>query len=290
MTDSLLLPSREIENFSFSNPQSSTHSCRAVTHPYTIQQEKKLDPQPILCPAIEKHSAHLEVFKFQQALRKYLPLPIDLKLNENSSHFVSIRFSSTMRPISASIHKVFVDAPSHIIETLARYIQKKGRDPSLTRILREYISAASLLNKHPSLSKRKNYDATHAQGTTYNLLHIAESLNSQFFTPPVQAQIIWFHNPKRQRPITRCALGLYFDELNLIKINAKLDNPHVPKYVVSLVVYHEMLHAIHPPKVFPSGKRIIHTPEFRAAERLHPNFLDAEQWLDQNRNRFFHSL
>ncbi len=253
-----------------------TPICRKKKRPYAFQQQGN---------ASSHTSLQLQTFRFQQQLRKFLTTPIDLKLNENISHFISIRFSDSMRPISASIHKIFLEAPADIIETLALYIQKKGQDASLTDRLRNYISAAPIAFQRTSKVLQEQ-----ARGKKYNLIYFLNDLNQRFFKTPVEASIIWFQSPKRNRPLRNCSLGLYFDELKLIKINSGLDSSLVPEYVVSLVVYHEMLHAIYPPKVYPSGKKIIHTPEFREAERRHPHFQEAEAWLDENRDLFFQSL
>ena len=251
-------------------------TCKKKKRPYAFHQQATTPSHA---------SLQLQTFRFQQQLRKFLSTPIDLKLNENISHFISIRFSESMKPISASIHKIFLEAPTDIIETLALYIQKKGQDTSLTERLRNYISAAPIAFQYSSKDLQKQ-----AQGEKYNLTCFLDDLNQRFFKTPVEASIIWFQSPKRNRPLRNCSLGLYFDELKLIKINSGLDSSLVPESVVSLVVYHEMLHAIYPPKVYPSGRKIIHTTEFRQAERLHPHFQEADAWLDENRDLFFQSL
>ena len=45
-----------------------------------------------------------------------------------------------------------------------------------------------------------------------------------------------------------------------------------------MVVFHEMLHQIHPPEVDRAGRRIVHGPEFRAEERRYPGYQRARAW------------
>ncbi len=249
-----------------------------------------LDAKQMHNRSIPQQKESTDALQFQQTLSKFLPTPIDVKLNANRSHFISVRFNRSMKPISASIHNFFLQAPQDIIETLALYIRNKGKGQLLINRLRDYISDMFRIHGIENSGKRPVYKESEGIGKRHNLHTIVKELNSQLFTDPVNPSIIWFTAPKRDHPIVRCSLGLYFDELNLIKINSKLDNAAIPDFVVSTVVYHEMLHMIYAPKCFPSGRRIIHTKEFKDAERKHPRFLDAEDWLNQNRNSFFHTL
>jgi predicted metal-dependent hydrolase len=59
-----------------------------------------------------------------------------------------------------------------------------------------------------------------------------------------------------------------------------MDQPEIPHYVVEYVLYHEMLHVKHPTRK--SGCSLIsHSPEFRAEEKLFPEFERARKALDR---------
>ena len=62
------------------------------------------------------------------------------------------------------------------------------------------------------------------------------------------------------------------------KIGSSFPYARVPRYFVEMVVFHEMLHQIHPPAVDGAGRRVVHGTEFRAAERRFPGYLRARAW------------
>jgi hypothetical protein len=63
----------------------------------------------------------------------------------------------------------------------------------------------------------------------------------------------------------------------LIRVHPILDRPWVPRYFVSYIVYHEMLHHVIPQSQG-SGRRMLHPPIFQARERLFRDFDRALAW------------
>ena len=59
-----------------------------------------------------------------------------------------------------------------------------------------------------------------------------------------------------------------------------LDNARIPEYVLDFVMFHEILHIVFPVQTV-GGRRAMHTPQFRAAERKFVYYERAEAWLDQ---------
>jgi hypothetical protein len=76
----------------------------------------------------------------------------------------------------------------------------------------------------------------------------------------------------------------------LVRIHPVLDHETVPAWFVSFVVFHELLHVVHPPRIV-GGRRILHPPELLAAERAHPDHARAvalerqsvREWLQRCR-------
>lgn len=64
-----------------------------------------------------------------------------------------------------------------------------------------------------------------------------------------------------------------------IVLSRILDDPDVPAFVLDYVLYHELLHIVHPPRRGAGGKRVIHHKTFRAAEARFPRRDEAERWL-----------
>lgn len=67
----------------------------------------------------------------------------------------------------------------------------------------------------------------------------------------------------------------------LIRIHPVLDHADVPGWFVGFVLFHELLHVVHPP-IEREGRRLVHPPAFRAAERRHPHHSDAHAWELKN--------
>ena len=78
----------------------------------------------------------------------------------------------------------------------------------------------------------------------------------------------------------RRQFGSYDPGPDQILLNKRMDRPDVPRYVVEYVLYHEMLHVKHPTRK--SGCTLLsHSPEFRAEEKLFPEFDRARKALDR---------
>jgi predicted metal-dependent hydrolase len=109
-------------------------------------------------------------------------------------------------------------------------------------------------------------------GKTYDLRSLFDRLNRLYFDGKVEAEIRW---SKRTvgKARTKVLLGAYSPSKKTITLSRRLDSPQVPLYFVEHIVFHEMLHAI-----FPSEKHRMHTPKFRAYEKLHPDFERAIAW------------
>ena len=59
----------------------------------------------------------------------------------------------------------------------------------------------------------------------------------------------------------------------LIVLNVLLDDPRVPAFVLEGTMHHEMLHMGQGTSMS-NGRRVVHTPEFRALERQFEKFSD----------------
>ena len=105
-----------------------------------------------------------------------------------------------------------------------------------------------------------------ARGRHHDLGEIFDALNQRFFDgqiPP--SRLGWSHKNSRR------ILGHYDSGHATIMISRKLDSPSVPRYLVEYVVYHEMLH-IRFPVERRGQRRVVHSPEFREAEKKFPKY------------------
>jgi hypothetical protein len=73
-------------------------------------------------------------------------------------------------------------------------------------------------------------------------------------------------------------LGHYDPSHNAIGLSRILDRPETPRLAVEYVLYHEMLHLRHPVELN-RGRRCVHTPAFKEAEKQFDNLKEAKALL-----------
>lgn len=119
------------------------------------------------------------------------------------------------------------------------------------------------------LERGKKRFAPHA-GSHHPLPDVYAEVNRRYFNSQVQvARIGWGLRRSRTR------LGHYDPVHHTVTLSPVLDCPEVPRFVLEFIVYHEMLHA-----VFEGGGSAgHHPPEFRRAERAHPDYGSARGFL-----------
>jgi hypothetical protein len=81
------------------------------------------------------------------------------------------------------------------------------------------------------------------------------------------------------KTVSRHRFGHWDPEHNAVVISQVLDDPAVPEFVLDYVVYHELLHILHPVKMGSATKRIVHSAAFRRDERRFPRWKEGEEWI-----------
>ena len=66
-----------------------------------------------------------------------------------------------------------------------------------------------------------------------------------------------------------------------------LDSPSFPDYLVSYVVYHEMVHNVCPSYFDENGFHQIHSKEFKKKEEEFRYYDLAQDWIKKNRENLF---
>lgn len=176
------------------------------------------------------------------------------------------------------ISDVLVEAPPFVLEALAEILlsQLFRRRPS--REAREcylaYVFKPAVRRRIEAARRRRGYKRLLApRGGSFDLEEIFDDLNRRFFQGKFsRARLGW--TPRRSRTI----LGHYDPAHRTISISRWLDSPSVPRYLVEYLVFHEMLHMRFP--VARRGhRRIIHPPQFVAAEKIFPKYEQARRRL-----------
>jgi hypothetical protein len=139
---------------------------------------------------------------------------------------------------------------------------------------RRYVSSRDIAQKaHLVRQIRGRKRIQSPRGHTYDLETVFDELNSRFFHGLLaRPQMTW------SREHARNSLGHYDPAHNAIVVSRVFDHPAVPRCALEYIVYHEMLHLIHPVKLRGS-RRCVHSAAFQAEERLFPGLESAKQFL-----------
>jgi predicted metal-dependent hydrolase len=98
-------------------------------------------------------------------------------------------------------------------------------------------------------------------------------VNRRYFNNQVEIRAIGW-GPRRSWG----RLGHYDPIHQTITLSPVLDSPRVPEYVVGYIIYHEMLHTLFGDSAS-VGRNMHHPPEYRRAERAHPDYAQAKEFL-----------
>jgi hypothetical protein len=201
---------------------------------------------------------------FVVEFHSYTDLTHTIRLRQYTAH---VRLSDILR-----------DAPQNIVEAAAAMLLGRlyRRRPP-----REMVEAYRSFSYEPStrsrlllLRQRRAKRIEHRPAGAYHDLEpLFQQLNERYFDNSlVKPGLGWSSRPWRRQ------LGCYDPALNQIVINRQLDRPNVPGYVVTYILYHEMLHQKHPAQ-FVRCRRASHTAQFRAEEKVFADYRRATQFL-----------
>jgi hypothetical protein len=200
--------------------------------------------------------------------------PVEVELTDNAWTMVSYRRSQGR--LRFRLHHMFSAASEPVVRAVANFTGRARR--AAGRVIDDYIAQHRHLIK---LREGRREPALQQRGAVHDLADIFAQLNSAHFAGRVLARIGWGRRaPLRKRRSIK--MGVYFHDRKLIRIHPALDDTRVPRLFVEMVVFHEMLHQVIPPRVDGEGRRCVHGAEFRAAERAFPGYEQARAWERAN--------
>lgn len=212
-------------------------------------------------------------------LEKSCGQKLKITFNDNRSTMLSVKWEPDCTKVS--LHRMFLEAPYNVMASLGCYLRRE--DKSIAPSVKAFIENRL---QHLDYSHQLDRSKLYSQGHVYNLQKIYDAINKDYFQGRLRLNITWFGKPV-QRSRSRIVFGLYHDQLRLIKINRLLDTPSFPDYLVSFVVYHEMLHHVCPAYYDGKGQHHIHSKEFKEREMLFQHYHLAQRWISDNKAHFF---
>ncbi len=218
--------------------------------------------------------------ELQTRLQSLSGRPIELKI-VNGSTYASAGKSSK-GTISLSVHRLFLHAPTPVLEALIRFATHADRESRAT--IRQ-MAHLFFTNIEPPCA---NDAFSNPQGTCIDLQEIYDRVNVEYFEGKIAVPIAWFSTP-RYRKFNHITFGMYDRTLPQIRINRILDRSAVPRPFVEFIVYHEMLHAVCKSLLDRRGRLCVHTAEFRKREKEHKYYPFAKEW-EKTCLKFFRGL
>ena len=198
-------------------------------------------------------------------LAERLGVGIDLVFTQNRSTMLSSHEQDGR--LSIRLHRVFLEADHRIWQALGDYLDNASKIAG--RELDTFIAQHS----QPAASRPL---VLRTAGKVHDLRVIHDDVNQRFFQNRGQSDITW-GRARRNGRRKSIQLGTYVVEDRLIRIHPALDQTFVPRYYVSWVVFHELLHEVFSFSL-QMAKQGHHPPEFRAIEQSHPDYARARRW------------
>jgi hypothetical protein len=225
-----------------------------------------------------EHAQAVEIYArvFRQ-MRPRTPLPV-IRVQFRSYANASAQVKLDQGALDIKMADMLAGAPEPVIEALAEIL--------LSKLFRRTVPAASNERYRRYLNRgdvRRNLELVRQirgrkrvqppQGNCYNLDEMFEELNFRYFSGLMARPILgWSPNA------SRTMLGHYDPSHNAIVLSRILDRPETPRLAVEYVLYHEMLHLRHPVELN-RGRRCVHTPAFKEAEKQFDNLKEAKALL-----------
>ena len=166
----------------------------------------------------------------------------------------------------------FINASDETLEALVK-AALFGKCQQTTQLIRDYAASEESSSVLIELDFITEVIVENSRGKCYNLDELFDKVNREYFACSlVKPRLIWSQiNTYRK-------LGHYEPARDRVMIALTLDDARIPEFVVTFVLYHELLHKSHG-ATWVNGRRMVHTPEFRRDERKFKLYKEAEEWL-----------
>src|SRR5215471_7774815 len=200
----------------------------------------------------------------RQALERKLEItlssPVQLAVTDNRQRMITqTRERGTLR---VRIHMMFLDASERVQDALVVYVA--FGDKGASQIVGAFIEK----NSHRIRASRPVRGPLRTRGKWHDLREIFDRVNDAYFGGSLNDVLITWgrRSAPRKGPRRTVKLGSYSAQERLVRIHPVLDRSWVPRYFVSYVVYHELVHHVVPP-LRVAGQMQLHPPEFVRRER-----------------------
>jgi hypothetical protein len=210
----------------------------------------------------------------EKSLLRLVKRPLHLTITDNIHSMIHIRTANSGYRVR--LHHMFLEAETKVLRSLASFIT--GRKKKAPSPLRSFV--ASNHNKIRKAPAKPRRTILRHNGRHFNLKELFEQVNGEYFANKIDCHITWGARRlvRRQNSIK---LASYSDRTKIIRINPVLDRNYVPKYVITGIIYHEMLHHYLGVESR-NGRKMAHTKRFRRFEERFRHYHNLQSWKEKN--------
>jgi hypothetical protein len=197
--------------------------------------------------------------------------------------FVGINHTIRIRnkQLIVRLSDLFEDASRQVIKAISLILlaklYRRRMHPHAIAVYREYIESIPMKNRATRSRRQRGHKFLgNPKGQYHNLSAIYEQLNGSYFRNELTGiKLGW--SPRKSRRI----LGHFDPSHHSITISRWFDREKVPEFVVSYILYHELLHArFSTSSNFDLKNK--HGKNFKVEEKKFPWYIKANEWLKHN--------
>lgn len=184
------------------------------------------------------------------------------------------------KALEVRITDLLSESPNQVIEALAwillsRLLRRRVPSSAL-QFYRRYMNRQDIRDRIDEIRvNRGRKQQISPVGKHFDLERMFHQLNQRYFHGTLATPALGW-----SVGISRTRLGHYDPSHYSITVSRVLDGPKVPAIAVEYVLFHEMLHIVHPTQ-HEGARRCIHTPDFRRAEKAYPHFKESKKRLQE---------
>jgi predicted metal-dependent hydrolase len=202
--------------------------------------------------------------------------PVEVEYREFANVHSSIRLENGK--LSVRISDILEGAPAPVTEALAFILLgkllRKAVGRTYSHRYKLYLNRKEVRRQmHLVRQKRGRKLLSEPKGRFFNLEEIFDRLNAQYFDGLLGRPALGWSLRR-----SRTMLGHFDPSHNAIILSRIFDEAATPALAVEYVMFHEMLHLLHPVE-HRGARRCVHTPGFKQAEKKYPHLKEAKEAL-----------
>lgn len=223
----------------------------------------------------EQLAAHLAALQLGREVARQLPLSAQRPLHLHLLNLNGLwRRREYQNAVLLKVQQGFQSADRQVWQALLQDALVQ-RNAAHERAYRDFADAEDFNEVLFELESLAAPPPPPTRGRAHDLDVSFARVNAAYFDNQMpRPTLVW------NRTLTARKFGHYQPSRDTVMLSVTLDDPQVPAYVVDFVLYHELLHKKHGSSLV-NGRRLAHSPGFRAEERQFAEYETAEQRLKE---------